>query len=225
MKQEPLYRWELADGVINLVPIRNRDPFFESLLNTAISNYDPGKWTIKFQLRDAIGSTPEVKKLLESKNVELARYRDYASYPSIPRRSLLTYECPTPRSVEYSIESLRSLSTRAGRSAGDRERRTSFQSGYEAVFVNVRMKKLKLRSEICLFFIRPEPNRPSSIAVDHAAVQHRRLTRRSHVAILERESAEINKSRRQSNGGAGAIEPLTSASRVRRPYGPRKKTD
>ena len=83
VKQEPLYRWDLVDGVINLVPIRNRDPFFESLLNTAISNYDPGKWTIKFQLRDAIGSTPEVKKLLESKNVELARYRDYASYPSI----------------------------------------------------------------------------------------------------------------------------------------------
>src|ERR1043165_7388871 len=47
------------------------------------------------------------------------------------------------------------------------------------------MKKLKLRSEICLFFIRPEPNRPSSIAVDHAAVQHRRLTRRSHLAILD----------------------------------------
>lgn len=41
------------------------------------------KWTIKFQLRDALENTPEVKKLLESKNVKLAKYRDYAYHPSI----------------------------------------------------------------------------------------------------------------------------------------------
>jgi hypothetical protein len=83
VKQEPLYRWELVDGVVNFVPISGEDPFFETLLNTPISHYDPGKWTIKFQLRDAIENTPEVKKLLESKNVELAKYRDYAYKPSI----------------------------------------------------------------------------------------------------------------------------------------------
>ena len=83
VKQEPLYRWELVDGVINFVPISGKDPFFETLLNTPISHYDPGKWTIKFQLRDAIENTPEVKKLLKSKKVELAKYRDYPSYPSI----------------------------------------------------------------------------------------------------------------------------------------------
>ena len=83
VKQEPLYRWELVDGVINFVPISGQDPFFETLLNTSISHYDPGKWTIKFQLRDAIENTPEVKKLLESRNVELAKYRDYAYKPSI----------------------------------------------------------------------------------------------------------------------------------------------
>jgi hypothetical protein len=83
VKQEPLYSWELVDGVINFVPVRNPDPFFENLLNTSVSHYDPGKWTIKFQLRDAIEITPEVRALLKSKNVELAKYRDYAYSPSI----------------------------------------------------------------------------------------------------------------------------------------------
>lgn len=81
--QEPLYRWQLVDGVINFVPAGGRDPFIETLLNTSVANYDPGKWTIKFQLRDAIGNTPEVKKLLESKKMKLAKYADYAYSPSI----------------------------------------------------------------------------------------------------------------------------------------------
>ena len=83
VKQEPLYRWQLSDGVINFVPVRDRDPFFETLVNTSVSKYDPGRWTIKFQLRDAIGKTPEVKKLLESNNKVLAKYEDYFYYPSI----------------------------------------------------------------------------------------------------------------------------------------------
>ena len=83
IKQEPLYRWEVSDGVINFVPIRDRDPFFETLVNTSVSKYDPGKWTIKFQLRDAIGNTPEVKRLLESNKKTLAKYEDYLYYPSI----------------------------------------------------------------------------------------------------------------------------------------------
>jgi hypothetical protein len=83
VKQEPLYRWEVRDGVINFVPVHDRDPFLETLMNTSISRYDPGKWTIKFQLRDAIGNTPEVKKLLESNNKTVAKYEDYLYYPSI----------------------------------------------------------------------------------------------------------------------------------------------
>ena len=63
IKQEPLYRWEVTDGVINFVPVRDRDQFFETLMNTSVSRYDPGNWTIKFQLRDAIGNTSEVRKL------------------------------------------------------------------------------------------------------------------------------------------------------------------
>jgi hypothetical protein len=81
--QEPLYRWQLVDGVINFVPVGERDPFITTLLNTSVANYDPGKWTLKFQLRDAIGNTPEVKKVLQSYKMELAKYRDYAYSDSI----------------------------------------------------------------------------------------------------------------------------------------------
>jgi hypothetical protein len=84
--QEPLYRWQFVDGVINFVPAGKRDPFIETLLNTFVSNYDPGKWTIKFQLRDAIGATPEVKKVLQSYKMELAKYRDYPYSDSIYTR-------------------------------------------------------------------------------------------------------------------------------------------
>lgn len=83
VKQEPLYRWEVSDGVINFVPVRDRDSFFETLLNTSVTRYDPGKWTIKFQFRDAIGNTPEVKNLLQTNNKTLAKYEDYLYYPSI----------------------------------------------------------------------------------------------------------------------------------------------
>jgi hypothetical protein len=83
VKQEPLYRWEFVDGVINFVPARERDPFFEELLSTPVSSFNPGKWTMKFQLRDSIGDTPEVKRLLESHKVTLAKYGDYAYDASI----------------------------------------------------------------------------------------------------------------------------------------------
>jgi hypothetical protein len=83
VQQEPLYRWEVVDGVVNFVPTRDRDSFIETLLSTPVSNYDPGKWTIKFQLRDAIGNTPEVKQLLESNKKSLAKYQDYVYHPSI----------------------------------------------------------------------------------------------------------------------------------------------
>ena len=82
-KQEPAYRWEMVDGVINFIPTRERDSFIEELLNTRVAHFNPGKWTIIFEVRDAIGDTPEVKRLLDSQGKRLAKYSDYAYSPSI----------------------------------------------------------------------------------------------------------------------------------------------
>jgi len=83
VEQEPLYRWELIDDVINFVPVLDREPFFELLLNTSVERFDPGNWTIKFQIRDAIGDLPEVKQLLQSNHKTLFKYGDYAHSPSV----------------------------------------------------------------------------------------------------------------------------------------------
>ena len=83
VKQEPLYRWEVVDGVINFVPTRDRDRFIETFLSTPVAHFDPGKWTIIFEVRDAIGDIPEVKRLLESNQKTIAKYSDYAYSPSI----------------------------------------------------------------------------------------------------------------------------------------------
>ncbi len=83
VNEEPLYRWEIVDDVINFVPRQERDPFFEALLNTPVDHFNPGKWTIIFQVRNAIGEIPEVKRLMESNQKTLFKYGDYVKYPSI----------------------------------------------------------------------------------------------------------------------------------------------
>lgn len=81
--QEPRYKWELRDGVINVTPVVGRDEFLALLLETKIAQFVPPKGTTdKFQLRDAILSLPEVKQLLQTKNVAVRPY-DYAYGRSI----------------------------------------------------------------------------------------------------------------------------------------------
>ena len=58
--QETGYRWELRDGVINIIPITSRNEFVEKLLNTPIRRFDQPKKLGKFQIRDAIIELPEV---------------------------------------------------------------------------------------------------------------------------------------------------------------------
>jgi hypothetical protein len=83
VSQEPRYKWELRDGVINVTPVVGRDEFLALLLETKIAQFVPPKGTTdKFQLRDAILSLPEVKQLLHTNNVAVRPY-DYAYGRSI----------------------------------------------------------------------------------------------------------------------------------------------
>lgn len=82
-RQEPLYRWELVDGVVNFVPKRDRDPFIEAFLSTPVNHFNPGKWTSIFQVRNAIGDIPEAKRMLEANRKTLYKYGDYVKHPSI----------------------------------------------------------------------------------------------------------------------------------------------
>src|SRR6185369_5605597 len=72
--QETGYRWELRDGVINIIPITSRDDFVEKLMNTPISQFDQPKNLGKFQIRDAIVELPEVVSLLRANGITPSHY-------------------------------------------------------------------------------------------------------------------------------------------------------
>ena len=72
--QETGYRWELRDGVINILPITSRDDFVEKLLNTEVRRFDQPKKRGKFQIRDAIVELPEVVALLTANGITASHY-------------------------------------------------------------------------------------------------------------------------------------------------------
>ena len=49
VQQEPAYVWEFRDGVINFTPAKDRDPFFEKLLNTQFVSLCRQKATTNLQ--------------------------------------------------------------------------------------------------------------------------------------------------------------------------------
>jgi len=79
--QETGYRWELRDGVINIIPITSRDEFVEKLLNTPIRRFHQPKKLGKFQIRDAIVELPEVVALLKASGITASHY-GYSYGPS-----------------------------------------------------------------------------------------------------------------------------------------------
>jgi hypothetical protein len=80
--QETSYKWELRDGVINVIPINSRDDFVEKLLNTEIRQFEPPKTLGKFQIRDAIVELPEVVALLKANGIKASHY-GYSYNPSL----------------------------------------------------------------------------------------------------------------------------------------------
>src|SRR5262245_17249230 len=63
-RQEPAYRWEVRDGVINFLPTQSTDQFLSKLLDTHVSRFAPEKGLNKFGLRNAVTDLPEVKSFL-----------------------------------------------------------------------------------------------------------------------------------------------------------------
>lgn len=80
VQQEPAYVWELRDGVINFTPVKDRDPFFEKILNAPIRSFVSPKGNNKFAIRDALYNLPEIKDLIAAHGVEA----DTLGYPHKP---------------------------------------------------------------------------------------------------------------------------------------------
>jgi hypothetical protein len=81
-QQEPAYKWEVKDGVINFTPVNRRYDFVEKLLDTPVNHFAPRKGIGKFEIRDAILDLVEVQNLLTSCRTGIEKYY----YPS--RRSI-----------------------------------------------------------------------------------------------------------------------------------------
>ncbi|HEX7772669.1 MAG TPA: hypothetical protein VF435_09630, partial [Pyrinomonadaceae bacterium] len=83
VEQVPIYRWEVRDGVINIVPNQSRDQFLVKLLSTHIDRFAPKPGITKFDIRNTLADLPEVHSLLEANKITVFKYGDYVYYPSI----------------------------------------------------------------------------------------------------------------------------------------------
>jgi hypothetical protein len=81
-RQEPSYRWEVRDGVINFVPRDSTDQFLSKLLDTNVSRFAPQKGVNKFGLRNSVADLPEVKTFLSVNDLTISRL-EYPTYPSV----------------------------------------------------------------------------------------------------------------------------------------------
>jgi len=79
-RQEPAYRWELIDGVINFTPVQDRYGFVVSLLDTPVSRFALTKGSDKFDIRNRILELPEVRSLMTSQGIVVDRLSDDYSY-------------------------------------------------------------------------------------------------------------------------------------------------
>lgn len=82
VQQEPGYMWEFRDGVINITPVKDRDPFFEKLLSTPVRSFVSPRGNNKFAIREALINLPEIKELIAANGVEADRFT-YPHKPSI----------------------------------------------------------------------------------------------------------------------------------------------
>lgn len=69
-RQEPAYRWELNQGVVNLVPVKNRSPFLGELLQIRVHSFVQAKTEDKFAIRDALFALPEVRSFFDRNQIE-----------------------------------------------------------------------------------------------------------------------------------------------------------
>jgi hypothetical protein len=76
IKQRPNYKWEIIDGVINFVPISNRNPLIEKLLNTQIKSFSLNSYTFISEVDDKLAELPEIVLFLKLNNIELNKFYD-----------------------------------------------------------------------------------------------------------------------------------------------------
>jgi hypothetical protein len=83
VKQVPLYIWEEHDGIINVKPVRGRNPIMENFLSVNVREFKAKSDVTKFDLRNYIYDLPEVELFLKANSLKTERLRDYPYQRSI----------------------------------------------------------------------------------------------------------------------------------------------
>lgn len=70
VSQEPIYSWEVKDGVINVYPVQSRDPVLQKLLDTTVETFALEQGMNKVEIHKAILDLPAIKAWLEAEKLE-----------------------------------------------------------------------------------------------------------------------------------------------------------
>jgi len=70
VSQNPLYTWDVEDGVVNVFPKGNREPFLKTLLETRVGKFSITPNTSRFTLRVNLTGSPELKDVLDNFGVK-----------------------------------------------------------------------------------------------------------------------------------------------------------
>lgn len=100
VEQMSNYRWEINDGVINIIPTKGRDETFRQFLDLRIAKYYLDKGTRVGKIKSSLAELPEVKEFLLLHKLNYSYYRavigelnltinESANFSSIKIRDLL----------------------------------------------------------------------------------------------------------------------------------------
>ncbi len=104
------YKWEINDGVVNIIPTKGRDKNFENLLSLEIKSFYLGEDASRGRVRHQIKILPEVKKFLDENGLRTNGFRTGGVYGDSQR--------PVGYKFDFSNLTLRQLLNKIAKTKG-----------------------------------------------------------------------------------------------------------
>jgi hypothetical protein len=104
------YKWEINDGVVNIIPTKGRDKKFEDLLSLEIKSFYLGENASLARIRHQIKILPEVKKFVDENGLKTSGFRTGGIYGASQR--------PVGYELKFSNLTLRQLLNKIAKTKG-----------------------------------------------------------------------------------------------------------
>lgn len=93
IQQNPYYKWEIIDNVINVSPVKLQDDSIKELLNTQVSHFRLFLGDGKFKIRDSILDLPEIQAAIDRAKIKsLKRAYSYKQSNAAPLAEIRNFE-------------------------------------------------------------------------------------------------------------------------------------